>query len=51
MDNHFSNSNLSQKQLDVNQGISVYITKVYNWMAVALLLTVRWHILRLGQNN
>jgi len=39
MDNHFSNSNVSQKQLDVNQGISVYITKVYNWMAVALLLT------------
>jgi len=39
MDNHFSNSNLSQKQLDINQGISVYITKVYNWMALALLLT------------
>lgn len=39
MDNHFSNSNLGQKQLDINQGISVYITKVYNWMAVALLLT------------
>ena len=39
MDNHLSNSNLSQKQLDINQSISVYITKVYNWMAVALLLT------------
>jgi FtsH-binding integral membrane protein len=39
MDNHLSNSHLSQKQLDVNQSISVYITKVYNWMAVALLLT------------
>jgi len=39
MDNHLSNSHLSQKQLDVNQGISVYITKVYNWMALALLIT------------
>ena len=39
MDNHLSNSHLSQKQLDVNQSISVYITKVYNWMAVALLIT------------
>lgn len=39
MDNNFSNSNLSQKQLDIDQSISVYMTKVYNWMAVALLLT------------
>lgn len=39
MDTNFSNSNLSQNQLDINQTVSVYITKVYNWMAVALLLT------------
>lgn len=39
MDSNFSNSGLSQNQLDINQTISVYITKVYNWMAVALLLT------------
>ncbi len=39
MDANFSNSNLSQNQLDINQTVSVYITKVYNWMALALLLT------------
>lgn len=39
MNNDFSNSNLTQKELDINQGIAVYMTKVYNWMAVALLLT------------
>jgi len=39
MENNLSNSNYSQKHLDINQSISVYLTKVYNWMAVALLLT------------
>lgn len=39
MDSNFPNSNVSQKQLDIDQGISVYMTKVYNWMAVALLIT------------
>ena len=39
MENNLSGSNLSQKQLDLSQNISVYLTKVYNWMAVALLLT------------
>jgi len=39
MENNFQDSNFSQKQLDLTQNISVYFTKVYNWMAVALLLT------------
>lgn len=39
MDNNFPSPNLSQEQLDINQTIAVYITKVYNWMAVALLIT------------
>ncbi len=39
MENNLPNSNFSQKQLDLTQNISVYFTKVYNWMAVALLLT------------
>ena len=39
MGNNLPNSNFSQKQLDLTQNISVYFTKVYNWMAVALLLT------------
>lgn len=32
-------SNFNQKHLDINQSISVYFSKVYNWMAVALLVT------------
>jgi FtsH-binding integral membrane protein len=39
MENNLPGSNFSQKQLDLSQNISVYLTKVYNWMAVALLLT------------
>lgn len=39
MDNNLSGSNFSQKQLDLSHSISVYLTKVYNWMAIALLLT------------
>lgn len=39
MENNSSNSNLSQQQLDISQNISVYLTKVYNWMAIALLVT------------
>jgi FtsH-binding integral membrane protein len=39
MDNNVSNSTLSQKELDLSHNISVYLTKVYNWMAIALLLT------------
>jgi hypothetical protein len=39
MENNLPDSNFSQKQLDISQTISVYLTKVYNWMAVALLLT------------
>lgn len=39
MDTNFPNSNVSQKQLDIDQNISVYITKVYNWMGIALLIT------------
>jgi hypothetical protein len=39
MENHFSNPDFSQKQLDISQNISVYLTKVYNWMAIALLVT------------
>ena len=39
MENNLPSSNFSQKQLDLTQNISVYFTKVYNWMAVALLLT------------
>ncbi len=39
MENNFSNSNFSQKQLDASHSISVYLTKVYNWMAIALLFT------------
>ena len=30
---------MSQKQLDLSHNTSVYLTKVYNWMAIALLLT------------
>jgi FtsH-binding integral membrane protein len=39
MENNLFNSNFSQKQLDISQNISVYLTKVYNWMAIALLIT------------
>ena len=39
MENHFSNPDFSQKQLDISQNVSVYLTKVYNWMAIALLVT------------
>ncbi|MBI9040064.1 Bax inhibitor-1/YccA family protein [Lutibacter sp.] len=39
MENNLPDPNFSQKQLDISQTISVYLTKVYNWMAVALLLT------------
>lgn len=39
MENNLSNPNFSQKQLDVSHSISVYLTKVYNWMAIALLFT------------
>jgi len=39
MENNLSGSNLSQKQLDLSHNTSVYLTKVYNWMAIALLLT------------
>jgi len=37
MENNTTNYN--QKSLDINQSISIYLTKVYNWMAVALLVT------------
>ena len=36
---NISNNDFSQKQLDLSQNISVYLTKVYNWMAIALLIT------------
>lgn len=39
MKNNLSNPNFSQKELDVSHSISVYLTKVYNWMAIALLFT------------
>ena len=39
MENNLPDSNFSQKQLDISHTISVYLTKVYNWMAIALLLT------------
>ena len=39
MENNLQDSNFTQKQLDISQGVSVYLTKVYNWMAIALLLT------------
>lgn len=39
MEQNLSNQNFSQKQLDVSHSISVYLTKVYNWMAIALLIT------------
>lgn len=39
MEHNLSNRNFSQKELDISQSVSVYLTKVYNWMAVALLLT------------
>ena len=39
MENNMQNFDFSQKQLDLTQNISVYITKVYNWMALALLIT------------
>ncbi len=39
MEHNFSTPNFGQKQLDISHNISVYLTKVYNWMAVALLIT------------
>jgi hypothetical protein len=39
MENNISNFNTSQTQLDLSQSISVFLTKVYNWMALALLVT------------
>lgn len=39
MHNNLSNPDFSQKQLDISQSVSVYLTKVYNWMAIALLIT------------
>ena len=39
MSQNLSNSNFSQKKLDISHSISVYLTKVYNWMAIALLIT------------
>lgn len=39
MDQNLSNINSSQEQLNISHSISVYLTKVYNWMAVALLIT------------
>lgn len=39
MEHNLSNQNFSQKELDVSHSISVYLTKVYNWMAIALLIT------------
>jgi len=39
MENNLQDSKFTQKQLDISQGVSVYLTKVYNWMAIALLLT------------
>ena len=39
MNNKLSHPNTSQQQLDISQSIAVYLTKVYNWMAVALLVT------------
>lgn len=39
MSQNLSNSNFSQKELDISHSISVYLTKVYNWMAIALLIT------------
>lgn len=39
MENNIINTTPNQNQLDLTQNISVYLTKVYNWMAVALLLT------------
>lgn len=39
METNFSKFDLGQKQLEITQNISVYMTKVYNWMAIALLLT------------
>jgi len=39
MNNKLSHPNTSQQQLDISHSIAVYLTKVYNWMAVALLVT------------
>ena len=39
MENNFQTPNFGQQQLDVSHKISVYLTKVYNWMAMALLIT------------
>ena len=39
MNQNLSNPNFSQKELDISHSISVYLTKVYNWMAIALLIT------------
>jgi len=39
MENNLPDSKFTQKQLDLSQSVSVYLTKVYNWMAIALLLT------------
>lgn len=37
MENKIANSN--QNPIEISQSISVYLTKVYNWMAIALILT------------
>ena len=39
MENSIFKFNSDQQHGDVSQRISVYLTKVYNWMALALLLT------------
>jgi FtsH-binding integral membrane protein len=39
MEHDIINTSPNQDQLNLTQNISVYLTKVYNWMAVALLLT------------
>lgn len=39
MESNLQGSNFGQKQLDLSHSISVYLTKVYNWMAIALLIT------------
>jgi len=39
MENDLSNTSFGQKHLDITHNISVYLTKVYNWMAIALLIT------------
>lgn len=39
MENNIQTPDFSQKQLDISQNIATYLTKVYNWMALALVLT------------